>query len=128
MRGSGVMDCFAEKPWLARLGRPLIRASIAAATVSDVSLMPAAGALAGAAASAIGVAFPGQVIVAVVVAVLVLLLVRPVITRRFMVAEASRRIGAPGLVGRSGRVLQAVTATDGRVKVGGETWSARTPQ
>ena len=66
-----------------------------------------------------------QVVVAVVVAGLLLLLVRPIITGKFMVAEASHGIGAAGLVGRSGRVLQAVTATDGRVKLGGETWSAR---
>ena len=82
----------------------------------------------GAVASAIGVPFPGQVVVAVIVAGLLLLVVRPIITRKFMVAEASHGIGAHGLVGRSGRVLQAVTATDGRVKVGGETWSARTAQ
>ena len=121
------MDWFAENPWLAWLGLALILAAIEAATVSFVFLMLAGGAAAGAAASAIGVPFAGQVVVAVVVAGLLLLLVRPVITRRFMVAEASRGIGAPGLVGRSGRVLQTVTATDGRVKVGGETWSARTP-
>jgi membrane protein implicated in regulation of membrane protease activity len=96
--------------------------------VDFVFLMLAGGAAAGSAASAIGVPFPGQVVIAVVVAGLLLFLVRPVITRKFMVAEASHGIGATGLVGRSGRVLQTVTATDGRVKVGGETWSARTPQ
>ena len=48
-----------------------------------------------------GVEFPGQVIIAVVVAGLLLLLVRPIITRKFMVAEASHGIGAAGLVGRS---------------------------
>jgi membrane protein implicated in regulation of membrane protease activity len=122
------MDWFAENPWLAWLGLALILAAIEAATVDFVFLMLAGGAAAGAAASAIGVGFPAQVVVAVVVAGLLLLLVRPVITRKFMVAEASHGIGARGLVGRSGRVLQAVTATDGRVKVGGETWSARTPQ
>jgi membrane protein implicated in regulation of membrane protease activity len=30
-------------------------------------------------------------------------------------------------VGRLGRVLQTVTETDGRVKLAGETWSARVP-
>ena len=122
------MDWFADNPWLAWLGLALILAAIEAATVDFVFLMLAGGAAAGAAASAVGLPFPAQVVVAVVVAGLLLLLVRPVITRKFMVAEASHGIGAHGLVGRSGRVLQAVTATDGRVKVGGETWSARTPQ
>jgi membrane protein implicated in regulation of membrane protease activity len=122
------MDWFAENPWLAWLGLALILAAIEAATVDFVFLMLAGGAAAGAAASALGLPVPGQVVVAVVVAGLLLLVVRPIITRKFMVAEASHGIGAHGLVGRSGRVLQAVTATDGRVKVGGETWSARIPK
>ena len=121
------MDWFADNPWLAWLGLALILAAIEAATVDFVFLMLAGGAAAGAAASAVGIPFPGQVVIAVIVAGLLLLLVRPIITRKFMVAEASHGIGAHGLVGRSGRVLQAVTATDGRVKVGGETWSARIP-
>jgi membrane protein implicated in regulation of membrane protease activity len=122
------MDWFADNPWLAWLGLALILAAIEAATVDFVFLMLAGGAAAGAAASSVGVGFPGQVIIAVVVAGVLLLLVRPVITRKFRVSAASHGIGASGLVGRSGRVLQAVTTTDGRVKVGGETWSARTPQ
>ena len=122
------MDWLGDNPWLAWLGVALVLAAIEAATVDFVFLMLAGGAAAAAAASAVGVPFPAQVVIAVIVAGLLLLLVRPIITRKFMVAEASHGIGAHGLVGRSGRVLQAVTATDGRVKVGGETWSARTPQ
>ena len=122
------MDWFGDNPWLGWLGLALILAAVEAATVDFVFLMLAGGAVAAAIASALGVGFSGQVVIAVVVAGLLLLLVRPLITRRFMVAEASHGIGATGLVGRSGRVLQAVTANDGRVKVGGETWSARTPQ
>jgi membrane protein implicated in regulation of membrane protease activity len=122
------MDWFAENPWLAWLGLAQILAANEAATVDIVFLMLAGGAAAGAAASAVGLPVPGQVVVAVVVAGLLLLEVRPFITRKFMVAEASHGIGAHGLVGRSGRVLQAVTATDGRVKGGGETWSARIPK
>jgi membrane protein implicated in regulation of membrane protease activity len=121
------MDWFGDNPWLGWLGLALILAAIEAATVDFVFLMFAGGALAAAVASALGVGFAGQVVVGVVVAVLLLLLVRPIITKRFMVAEASHGIGARSLVGRTGRVLQTVTATDGRVKVAGETWSARTP-
>jgi membrane protein implicated in regulation of membrane protease activity len=120
------MDVFADNPWLAWLGVALILAAIEAATVDFVFLMLAGGAAAAAVASAVGLPFPVQVVIAVVVAVLLLVLVRPLITKRFMVAEASHEIGAASLVGRHGRVLQTVTATDGRVKVAGETWSART--
>ena len=121
------MDWFGDNPWLAWLGLALILAAVEAATVDFVFLMLAGGAVAASIASAAGVGFAGQVVVAVVVAGLLLLLVRPLITRRFMVAEASHGIGARSLVGRTGRVLQTVTANDGRVKVAGETWSARTP-
>ncbi|MGL5911115.1 MAG: NfeD family protein, partial [Phycicoccus sp.] len=45
--------------------------------------------------------------------------------RKFTDGEVDHQIGASGLVGREARVIQAVTDTDGRVKLGGETWSAR---
>jgi membrane protein implicated in regulation of membrane protease activity len=120
------MDWFGENPWLAWLGIALVLAAVEAATVSFVFLMLAGGALAAAVASALGASFTFQVLIAVLVAGALLLLVRPLIARRFMVAEASHTIGARSLVGRSGHVLQTVTENDGRVKLGGETWSART--
>jgi membrane protein implicated in regulation of membrane protease activity len=122
------MDWFAENPWLAWLGIALILAAIEAATVDFVFLMLAGGAAAGGVASAAGAGFTGQVVIAVVVAVLLLVLVRPIIQRRFMVADASHGIGARSLVGRTGKVIQTVTANDGRVKLAGETWSARTSE
>ena len=120
------MDVFADNPWLAWLGIALVLAAIEVATVDFVFLMLAGGALAASAASAMGVPFPLQVVTAIVVALLLLGVVRPLIKKKFMVSEASNDIGAASLVGRHGRVLQTVTATDGRVKVSGETWSART--
>ena len=120
------MDWFGENPWLAWLGIALVLAAVEAATVSFVFLMLAGGALAAALASALGAPFTVQVVIAVLVAGALLLTVRPLIARRFMVAEASHTIGARSLVGRSGHVLQTVTENDGRVKLGGETWSART--
>ena len=123
------MDWFADNPWLAWLGLALILAAIEAATVDFVFLMlagwcrspapwrPPSGVVPRAGGRRRS-SSPGCCCCSCV---------RPIITRKFMVAEASHGIGARGLVGRSGRVLQAVTATDGRVKVGGETWSARTP-
>ena len=51
--------------------------------------------------------------------------VRPLIKRQFLDGEVDHQIGASGLVGRQARVLQSVTDSDGRIKLGGETWSAR---
>jgi len=88
--------------------------------------MLAGGALAGAVAAAVGAPFAAQVIAAVGVAVALLLMVRPIVKTRFMVPEGHGDIGAVAQVGRTALVLQTVTEHDGRVKLGGETWSART--
>ena len=62
------------------------------------------------------------------VAILLVVAVRPLLKRHFMDTETDHGIGAPSLVGRSARVVQTVTDYDGRVKLAGETWSARLPE
>lgn len=119
------MDWLNDNVWLFWIGVALILAAIEAATVDFVFVMFAGGALAAAVAAALGAPFAFQVVVAVVVALLLLLLVRPLIKRQFMDGEVDHHIGASALVGRDARVLQAVTDTDGRIKLAGETWSAR---
>jgi membrane protein implicated in regulation of membrane protease activity len=66
-----------------------------------------------------------QVVVAILVAGLLLFVVRPLVKRKFTQGELDNTIGAASLVGREARVLQTVTDTDGRIKLAGETWSAR---
>ncbi|GGL24369.1 NfeD family protein [Phycicoccus endophyticus] len=119
------MDWLTDNAWLGWLGVALVLAAIEAATVDFVFLMFAGGALAGAVAAALGAPFFLQVVVAVVAAMLLLLVVRPMLRDRFMDSVTDHHIGAAGLVGREAWVLQAVTETDGRVKLAGETWSAR---
>ena len=121
------MEWLSESPWLAWLGVALILAAIEAATVDFVFVMFAGGALAGGVAAALGANFPLQVIVAVVVAALLLMVVRPIVRRHFMDGQHDHGIGAASLVGREARVLDLVTETTGRIKLAGETWSARTP-
>ena len=119
------MDWIGDNPWLAWLGVALVLAAIEAATVDFVFVMLAAGALASGVAAALGAGFALQIVVGVVVAVALLLVGRPWLKARFNENAAAGTIGAPSLVGRNARVLQTVTATDGRIKLGGETWSAR---
>lgn len=119
------MDWLTENWWLFWLGVALVLAAIEVATVDFVFLMFAGGAAAGAVAAGLGAPFPLQVVVAVSVALLLLVVVRPMIKRQFTDGEVDHHIGPSGLVGREARVLQAVTDTDGRVKLAGETWSAR---
>lgn len=122
------MEWLNDNPWLVWVGIALVLAAVEAATVDFTFLMISGGALAGGAAAAFGANFTIQVIVAVLVAAILLLAVRPLIRRHFMDTETSHGIGAPSLVGRSARVVQTVTENDGRVKLAGETWSARVPR
>jgi len=119
------VDWLNDNVWLFWIGVALVLAAIEAATVDFVFIMFAGGALAAAVAAGLGASFPLQVVVAVAVALLLLFLVRPLIKRQFLDGEVDHQIGASGLVGRQARVLQSVTDSDGRIKLGGETWSAR---
>lgn len=122
------MEWFADNWWIVWLGLALVLAAIEAATVDFVFIMLAGGAVAAAAAAGLGAPLPIQVIVAVVSAFALLFVVRPVIKRRFMDTETDHGIGSSGLIGRDAWVLETITETDGRVKLGGEVWSARSPQ
>jgi membrane protein implicated in regulation of membrane protease activity len=119
------MDWLTDNAWLGWVGIALVLAAIEVATVDFVFLMFAGGALAGAVAAALGAPFFFQVVVAVVFALLLLLVVRPMLKSKFTDTLTDHHIGAAGLVGREAWVLQAVTDTDGRIKLAGETWSAR---
>ncbi len=112
--------------WLAWVGVALTLGAIEAATVDFVFLMLAGGALGGAGAAAVGAPFPLQAVVAVVVSGILLGLVRPWAKRRFTARAGDAKMGTAGYIGRSGFVLETITGTSGRVKLGGETWSART--
>jgi len=120
------MSWFGDHGWLAWVGLALVLGAIEVVSVAFVFVMLAGGALAGAVAAAVGFPLEVQVMVAVGVAVALLLMVRPIVKGRFMVPDGHGEIGAVAQVGRSAMVLQTVTEHDGRVKLGGETWSART--
>jgi membrane protein implicated in regulation of membrane protease activity len=120
------MSWFSDNGWLVWLGLALVLGAVEVASVDFVFSMLAGGALAGAVVAALGAALPAQVVTAVVVAAALLALVRPVVKRYFTVPEGHGGIGASAQVGRSAQVLETVTEHDGRIKLGGETWSART--
>jgi membrane protein implicated in regulation of membrane protease activity len=117
-----------DNPWLAWLGIALVLAAVEAMTVDFVFVMLAGGALAAALVAGAGAGLTAQVVTAVVVAALLLFIVRPIVKRHFMDGAEDHGIGASSLVGREARVIETVTSTDGRVKLGGETWSARTAE
>ncbi len=118
------MPWLEDNGWVAWLALALTLGAVEVATVDLIFLMLAGGALAGAAASAFGLGLPLQIIVAVVVATALMGVVRPKMAQRLIGGEPAV-LGAAAHVGQRAVVLEAVTANDGRVKIGGETWSAR---
>lgn len=84
----------------------------------------AVGALAAALAEAVGGGPVTQVVVFVAVSLAGIVLIRPVALRRLQ-RRSTFRTGAAALVGQTGYVLADVTPHDGRIRIGGEEWSAR---
>ncbi|MEN3123184.1 NfeD family protein [Janibacter terrae] len=121
------MDFLGDNLWLVWMGLALVLIAIEAATVDFVFVMLTGGALVGALAAALGAPLAVQIVLAVVVALLLIAVVRPIVQRQFTDPAASKDIGSRALAGRTARVLETVTDTDGRVRLAGETWSARVP-
>ncbi len=84
----------------------------------------ALAAVAGAVTAAVGGAVWLQLVVFIAGAVASLGLLRP-IARAHLRMPAAIRTGAAALEGAKATVLQRVDAQGGRVKIGGEEWSAR---
>lgn len=93
-------------------------------TLSLIFGMLAAAALVGALAAGLGAPVLVQVLAFAATAAAGLLVVRP-IARRHLVQPPLTREGSDALIGRTGVVLQQVTAAQGLVKLAGEEWSAR---
>ena len=84
----------------------------------------AIGALAAALTSALGAGVFFQLAVFVLVTIAGLALVRPAAMRRLR-RRPPLRTGTAALVGQTGYVLADVSPQGGRIKIGGEEWSAR---
>jgi membrane protein implicated in regulation of membrane protease activity len=97
-------------------------AEIMTTTLSFGLLAVAAGAAA--VVGGVGLALPFQLIAFVVAAGAGLGFVRP-LAMRHVRQPPLLKTGASALVGRSAIVTEEVTGLDGRVRIGGEVWSAR---
>jgi membrane protein implicated in regulation of membrane protease activity len=98
---------------------------IAAETVTlTVALgMLGGAALVTAAVAAAGVPLPFQLLVFTVVSVVSVVFVRPRVRRALR--PQGERFGVDALIGRTAHVVTEVTGTGGRVRIGGEEWTAR---
>jgi membrane protein implicated in regulation of membrane protease activity len=92
----------------------------------DLILLMLAGGALGAAITALAGGPPVlQILVACILSVVLLGFVRPLALRHLQVPKHTRT-GTEALLGTHGLVLEQVDSRDGRVKLGGEVWSART--
>lgn len=111
--------------WLWWVGAALLFAILEMASLDLVFAMLVGGALAGALAYALGAAVWLQCVVAAIAALLMLFVLRPWLLRHLRKRVDLVETNATALVGREAVALSTVTAEGGRVKIGGEVWSAR---
>ena len=114
-----------EHVWMVWLAVALVLVAIEAVTVDLTFLMLAGGAVGASIAAALGGGPLVQAVVAALVSVALLAIVRPWMKRR-LTDKAPEIMGTAAQVGRSAYALDRVTPSGGRVKLSGETWSART--
>ena len=100
---------------------------LAAGEAASAALVLGPLALAAAAAAIVAAAGGGaalQIVAFMVASAATLLVLRP-IARRHIKQPPHMRTGAAALIGCSATVLEQVDRNGGRVKIGGEIWSAR---
>ena len=94
-------------------------------TVTLVLGMVAGAAVLAAVVAAVGGGVVAQLVAFIAASLALLLVVRPT-ARKHLRTTPSIRTGIEALTGARGVVTERVDANGGRVKVGGEIWSART--
>lgn len=112
--------------WLWWVGIALVLGILEMVSVALVLVMLAGGALAGALTAALGGSLEVQVIVAAVVSVVLLATLRPWLLRHWRNRVPLTETNATGYVGRAAQVVSPVTDSEGRIKLGGVVWTART--
>ena len=103
--------------------------AVVLAVAEIFTLTAALGLLGGAAliasvSAAIGLPVPLQLVVFAVSSAAGLVVLRP-IAQRHLSAPRRRDFGVDALLGKPAYVLQEVTGRNGRVRIGGEEWTAR---
>jgi membrane protein implicated in regulation of membrane protease activity len=111
--------------WVAWLGLAVVLGIVEVTSLDLVFAMLAVGALGGALTGTVTDDLVVQVLVAIVLSVAMLGVVRPIALRHLRTPHAIRT-GVAALIGEKGVVTEQVDAHDGRIKLRGEVWSART--
>jgi membrane protein implicated in regulation of membrane protease activity len=111
--------------WAAWLGLAVVLGIIEVTSLDLLFAMIAVGALSGAVTALAVNNLAAEVLVALAVSLGMLFVVRPVALGHLQTPHAIRT-GVAALIGERGVVTEQVDAHDGRIKLRGEVWSART--
>ena len=111
--------------WLFWVAGALLLVVIETMTADLTFLMIAGGALGGGLTSFLGGPVWAQVVVFACVSTLLLFAVRPWAKRRLAAATPQMKTNVEALIGRSAVTITPVDREGGRVRLGGEEWSAR---
>lgn len=111
--------------WLFWIGGALLLIVVETMTADLTFLMIAGGALGGGLTAFLGGPLWAQVVVFACISTLLLFAVRPWAKRRLTATAPQMKTNVDALIGRSATTITAVDDGGGRVRLGGEEWSAR---
>ncbi len=121
-----MFEWIVENIWILWLVLFLALAAIESLTLDLFFLMLSAGALVALITTFLGAPFVLQVVVFCVVSLLMIVLVRPIALKHLKKGPREQRSNMERLIGETAMALEPVTGTSGLVKLGGDTWSAKT--
>jgi membrane protein implicated in regulation of membrane protease activity len=110
--------------WLIWLIVAVVLGVVEIVTLTAVLGVFGAAALATAASAAVGLPAPVQLIVFAAASAGGVIFVRPML-HKFMHGPQVAQFGVDALVGKPAQVLEQVSGQGGRVRIGGEEWTAR---
>ncbi|OMH28165.1 hypothetical protein BKD30_02195 [Tersicoccus phoenicis] len=120
-----MLTWIAQNTWVVWLALALILALIEMLTLDLFFIMLSGGALAAMAVSLVTGNLVVQILTFCIVALLLVVIVRPVALSHLKQGGTGQRTNVDSLIGEPGVVLEPVGEHAGLVKIGGDTWTAR---
>ncbi|MBT1001762.1 NfeD family protein [Paenarthrobacter sp. DKR-5] len=120
-----MLDWLVGNGWALWLAVFLVLAVVEMLTLDLFFIMMSGGALAALVAYFLGTPLWLQIVVFCVVALLMILFVRPLGLRHLRKGPPEQRTNVDRLLGQPAVVLEDVSEAGGLVKIGGDTWTAR---
>jgi membrane protein implicated in regulation of membrane protease activity len=118
------MDWLSDNLWAGWLGLAVTLGALELVSLDLFLIMLAGGAVVGAITALLGGPLALQIVLALISAVALLAVIRPNVVHRLH-SGPTLRTGADALIGKRATVLRELAhGTPGRVKIGGEEWTA----